>query len=350
MWGESTTGTTDMWCALCFPNPSFFFFSSRVLFAQVGIIDTALRSVEWALAKKPLRRYEPPTGEGQHALVERALSIPNVLLDAFDLMCNKRGIGWSWSRKPFPPPSTRSTSIASILARIAVKYTAYDLFACAVHRLRPSVNDPTGDTIFDPAPDVLPRWARAALFTACCGMVVHTSVDLYYHAASLVGRLVLRQPAWQWPPISDRPWMATSIADFWAFRWHQVFRHVFVVFGARPGAAAFGRPGALLGAFAVSAVVHDLGMWGLGRGTEFSTVGSFFILMGVGVTLELAFKGVTGRSVGGVCGWAWTMAWTIGWGTLMVDAWARRGMVASESPPDWLRPGKLLVETIVSIL
>jgi hypothetical protein len=315
-------------------------------FPQVAIIDIALRSLEWALAKEPLRRYEPPT-EGQHAFVERPLSIPNVLLDAFDLICNKRGIGWSWSRRPFPAPSTRSTSIASILARILVKFTVWDLCLYTAHHLRPSTNDPAGDTIFDPALGVLPRWASATLFTVCFGMLVYTSVDVYYHIASLVGRLILQQPAWQWPPPSNRPWMSTSIADFWRFRWHRFFRHVLVVFGARPGKALFGRHGALLGAFGVSAVIHDLGMWGLGRGTEFRTVGGFFVLMGVGVILEHAFEGMTGRRVGGFRGWVWTMVWTLGWCTLTVDAWARRGMAATDPPPNWLRPGKLLIETIV---
>ena len=315
-------------------------------FPQVAIIDIALRSLEWALVREPLRRYEPPT-EGQHDFVERPLSIPNVLLDAFDLICNKRGIGWSWSRKPFPPPSTRSTSIASILTRILVKFTVWDLCLYTANHLRPSTNDPAGDTIFDPALGILPRWASATLFTLCFGMLVYTSVDVYYHIASLVGRLVFRQPAWQWPPPSNRPWMSTSIADFWRFRWHGFFRHVFIVFGARPGKALFGRHGALLGAFGVSAVIHDLGLWGLGRGTEFRTVGGFFILMGVGVILERAFEGMTGRGVGGFWGWVWTMVWTLGWCTLTVDAWVRRGMAATDPPPNWLRPGKLLIETII---
>ena len=313
------------------------------------MIDVALRSLEWALAKEPLRRYEPPI-EGQRAFVERPLSVSNVLLDAFDLVCNKRGIGWSWSRKPFPASNTQSTSIASLLPRIFVKFAVYDLCVYTVHHLRPSVNDPAGDTIFDPALGLLPRLAYAAFFTVCAGLVIYTSVDTYYHIASLFGRLVLRQPACQWPPLSDRPWMSTSITDFWRFRWHQLFQHVFVVFGARPCGRLLGLPGALLGAFGTSAVIHDLGMWGLGRGTEFRTVGCFFVLMGVGVALERAFEGMTGRRVGGFCGWVWTMVWTVGWGTLMVDAWARRGMVATDTPPNWLRPGKLLVETIISRL
>jgi hypothetical protein len=43
---------------------------------------------------------------------------------------------------------------------------------------------------------------------------------------------------------------------------HQKFSvNVFNVFCSHPGWA---RPGALVGVFAVSAVLHDLGMWGLG--------------------------------------------------------------------------------------
>lgn len=75
-----------------------------------------------------------------------------------------------------------------------------------------------------------------------------------------------------------------------------------------------------MGAFAVSGLMHDAGIWGLGRGTEFRAVGGFFRLMGVGSASEHGFKQVTMRRVGGIWGWAWTMAWTICWGTLMIDA------------------------------
>jgi hypothetical protein len=104
-----------------------------------------------------------------------------------------------------------------------------------------------------------------------------------------------------------------------------------------------------MGAFAVSAVLHDLSMWGLGRGTEFRTVGGFFLLMGVGAALEHAFKAVTGRLVGGIWGWVWTMGWTTAWGTLLIDAWVRGGMCETDSVSDGLRPGKLLVDAIISL-
>ena len=309
-----------------------------------------MRSIAWTFTERPLRRYDPPP-EGQLAApVERLLSIPNVLLDAFDLISNKRGIGWSWSHNPFPKPDARSTSIPAILAKLLLKYVAYDTFHYLVEHFRPSVANPAGDTIFDPSLSVVPRYAWAAFYTVCGAVVVYTSVDMYYHISTLMGRILLRQSAWQWPPISNRPWLSTSLAELWSLRWHQLFRYVFVTLGSRPGGALLGRAGALMGAFAISAVLHDLSMWGVGQGTEFRTVGGFFLLMGVGVTLEHVFKVVTGRRVGGIWGWAWTMVWTTAWGTLLIDAWARRGMCSPGFVSDGPRPGKLLVDAIISIL
>jgi hypothetical protein len=80
--------------------------------------------------------------------------------------------------------------------------------------------------------------------------------------------------------------------------------NVFIVFCSHPGWA---RPGALVGVFAVSAVLHDLGMWGLGwEKKKFRTAGVFFLLMGVGAALEHGYKKVTGRHVGGLWSWVWT--------------------------------------------
>ncbi|KAI0295924.1 hypothetical protein B0F90DRAFT_1748444 [Multifurca ochricompacta] len=97
--------------------------------------------------------------------------------------------------------------------------------------------------------------------------------------------------------------MSTSITQFWSFRWHQFFRPI----------SLLGQPGALIGGFVVSAVIHDLGSRGLGHGTGFRTAGAFFLLMGVGAAMEYAFKKVTGLRVGGLLGWAWTMVWTLSW-------------------------------------
>jgi hypothetical protein len=118
-------------------------------------------------------------------------------------------------------------------------------------------------------------------------VVVYTNHDLLYHVATFICCVVLRHLAWQWPPLSKCPW-TSSITDFWIFCWHQVFRHTFVIYNTRPGGALLGQRGALLSAFGVFAVMHDLGMWGLGRGSEFRTASGFF-LMGTGAALGHAF-------------------------------------------------------------
>lgn len=105
-----------------------------------------------------------------------------------------------------------------------------------------------------------------------------------------------------------------------------------------------------MGAFAVSAVLHDLCLWGLGQETEFRTADGFFLLMGVGAAFEHTFKVMTGGRVGVIWGWAWTMVWAICWGTLIIDAWARRRMRATDFVQDgWPRPGRLLVDAIISL-
>jgi len=312
------------------------------------IFSTALRSFEWTFIKKPLRRYETPKRD-QDALVERPTSFPSILFDALDLLINSRGIGWSWSSRPFPRESTPPPSIAVVLFKMLLKTTVFDASHYAIQYLRPSANNPKGDSIFDPNLPFVPRAALAAFCGVCGGVCAYAMIESTYHFATLVGRIVFRQPASVWPRLFHRPWMSTSIQEFWSFRWHQLARHAFVVFGARPFGALFGRPGAVMGAFGVSAVLHHIALWGFGNGTEFATAGGFFLLMGVGAVMEGAFTRATGLRVRGWMGWLWTMAWTILWGTFMLDGWIRHGVLASELIPVGPRPGKIVVDAIIAL-
>jgi hypothetical protein len=103
--------------------------------------------------------------------------------------------------------------------------------------------------------------------------------------------------------------MATSITSFC---WHQFFRYTFIVFGTRLGGALLRRPGALLGAFGVSAVLHYVGLWGLGKETEFSSADASFVLTVVGAVPERVWRRTTGTRVRGFWGWTWTMSWFLG--------------------------------------
>jgi Membrane bound O-acyl transferase family len=312
------------------------------------MLVVALISFEWTFTKTPLRRYEPP--KGQDTPLERPLSIPNILLDAFDLLCNPRGIGWSWSRTPFPRGSTPSPSIASISAKLLLKCTVIDASQHIIQYVCPSVNNPGGGSLFDPSLRPVHSTALAAFAAVWGGLWVYATVDAGHDIGTLIGRIVFRQPASQWPPLMNQPWMSTSIREFWSYRWHQALRHFFIVYGARPGGALFGLPGAIMGAFAVSAVLHHLALWGVGHGMEFSTAGGFFLLMGFGAVIEEAFKRTTGLRVRGFLGWSWTMLWTLLWGTLMLDGWARHGMFVNHFFSDQLRLGRFLVNTVIVLL
>lgn len=307
-----------------------------------------MRSLAWTFVKKPLRRYEVPQRH-QDSPIERSLSPSNVFLDAFDLLQNQRGVGWSWSPNPFPRESTPSTSISLIAVKTLLTLTAFDASQYLIQYACPSVNKPGGGSIFDPRLSFIPRTALAAFSAICGGVWSYALLDSGYHVALLVARAVFREPASLWPRAFDRPWMSTSIHEFWSFRWHQFFRHLYVTFGARPGGMFFGKPGAFINAFAVSAIQHHICVWGIGSGSELMTTGGFFLLMGVGAVVEVVFKKVTGMQVRGWAGWTWTMLWTTLWGAFMIDGWARHGIFASVFFPDRLRPGKMIVDTIIGL-
>ena len=104
-----------------------------------------------------------------------------------------------------------------------------------------------------------------------------------------------------------------------------------------------------MGAFAVSAILHHIGLWGAGDGTEFVTVGGFFLLMGVGTVIEEGFKSVTGLQVRGWLGWSWTTLWTTLCGMFIIDGWARHGAFGAEYFPDGFRPGRVVVDAIIAL-
>lgn len=103
-----------------------------------------------------------------------------------------------------------------------------------------------------------------------------------------------------------------------------------------------GRTGAVMGAFFVSAMLHYLALWGMGKGTEFWTLGTFFMMMGVGVILEGMWKELTGYRVGGILGKVWAAIWLVSWGQLLIDAYCRKGVVASVFFPEEYRPSLIL--------
>ena len=317
----------------------------------MAVFVMVLRSFDWAfIIKEPIKRYHSTKDEDETTPSKRRLSFSSVLIDAFELICNLRGIGWSWSPKSSSQQSTalHSESIPSVFATFLLNITIYDASQYLIQLICPAINNNSTGSLFDPNLSLFSRHASAAFAGICGGIWTYLLVEVLYSIATLVGRVVFRQPASNWSPVSHRPWLSTSLHEYWSVRWHQLFRHVFVTFGARPGGALLGRPGAIMGAFAISAAIHHVAVWGAGNGSEFSTAGGFFLLMGLGVVMEVGFKKATGMRVQGFSGWLWTMSWTLVWGTLMLDGWARHGIMAN-IVPDRFRPGKALIDAFIGL-
>ncbi|KAI0029272.1 membrane bound O-acyl transferase family-domain-containing protein [Vararia minispora EC-137] len=307
-------------------------------FWMILLTIQTLRAIEWTLQRDPYRRLDPPV-DGAPS-IER-LTFRTVLLHALDLSFNLRGIGWSWTRNPFPAlQELRPIPVQLFL--IIIQLLVFDTLHAFVQWSHPSLNRPEGDTLFDPSLAPFPRILWACVATFCAGMLIFLALDTGHGICAVIARIFLRHPAWHWPPLFSAPWAATSLADFWG-RWHQLFRRQFSFFGRLLGSAFRSRrAGALLGAFVLSGLLHDLGTWGLRAegGAEPLSVSAFFVAMGAGIMLEQFWK------PRGVLGWIWTYAWTIGWATRWMDAWARRGVFASMFAQEWLRPGKMIVECV----
>jgi hypothetical protein len=209
---------------------------------------------------------------------------------------------------------------------------------------------PAGGSIFDPALPPVQRYARSSFITFLAAACVFFAMETYYALAAGFGTAVLRTSPAAWPPLTARPWAATSLEQFWGRGWHQTFRRPFARLGAL-FRGVFGPAGAIIGAFAASGVLHDVTCWGMDHGLATLRIQGFFFAMAVGCVLERVWTRVTGKKVAGFAGWVWTMAWIIGWGNNMAEAAALMGLAGMEFVLEPFRMGKMFVQvTRVSVV
>lgn len=337
---------------------------------KLTMITTCMRAIEWAFLQKPLKRLpieenclveskEVSNGSvnGHAALSEdkhseEEVGLGGALWDATDLVINLRGVGWNWTKSWYFPPERRPTSsktafLATTSLSAIKNFLVFDLCLHSIQAISPStLGSPAGGTIYNYSLSPLPRYIQSTFISITAGTTVCAVIQVAYDVFTILAILILRQHPAQWPPIFNAPWESTSLIDCWSKRWHQVFRSSFIGVGAKPLSFFIGRVGGVMGAFFWSGLLHDWGMWGMGRGTEFSSVGGFFLMMGVGCILEALLRKTTGVKVGGWPGWLWTMCWMGGWGNMLVDSWARRGLTGSKFFPDEFMPSQILLSYI----
>lgn len=326
---------------------SFAFFRRLPWFDTSQIVYTVLglRVITWTFQTKPYARVKTlnEVTPQFYAATPPAIRFKQLFTDAFDLTCNLRGTGWNWSQYLQVPKETRPTSSASAFVAasffsLILHLVIFDALHYSIQWLEPTtIGSAEGGSIFDATLPPLLRYSRSTIITFFGGMSVYSVIQAGYQLPTIIGVLVFRQDPSLWPPAFRSPWLATSLTDLWAKRWHQLFRDVFINVGGKPLFFFLGRVGGILGVFIVSGILHHFGLWGMGRGTDFLKVAGFFFMNGLGICLEHLWRYITGHRVSGWYGWAWTMVWAIGWGHMLVEAWAMRGLAGSAFLPQDMR-------------
>ncbi|KAJ7227074.1 membrane bound O-acyl transferase family-domain-containing protein [Mycena pura] len=281
------------------------------------------------------------------------LTFKQILLEAADLTFNLRGIGWNFSASMKVPRYTRSLAPRSAFLRqtaqsLVAHLVVFDILHYICQLLSPG---PVGSTasfsIFDMTiPNPLTRQLHVLVMSSLGGLCIYGAIQFGHDACSLIGVGLCHQSPSEWPPIFKFPWLSTSLADFWAVRWHQIFRQEFIAIGVKPLSLIAGRVGAVLGAFLLSGILHYVCLWGTGNGADARVI-LYFAIMGVGVLLEEMWRRLSSRRVGGWVGWVWTAVWVVGFGPLMIDPLCQSGVMGSVFIPHNVRPAVLLHRLII---
>ena len=239
--------------------------------------------------------------------------LPPAVSDAFEVFCAFRGFGWDFGQGVHVPQETRPLERGPFLKatwKILFKYLLLLDFLDCCFKLIPGVGSPPGASIFFPLPPVQ-RYAASTTIHIMTGTAFVAGFEAAYAFATLIGVGLFRQSPLLWPPFLDHPFSSDSLTTFWAKRWHQLLRRMFVIFGGHPGywigsriSKEAGKFGMLLGVFIASGLFHELTMYSMGKGFDWN-VTLFFVGQAIAVLGERVWYKVTGRKVQGWIGLIW---------------------------------------------
>lgn len=316
-------------------QPELRYFNKGLALAMFHV---ALRAATWTLANEPYVKRDHDRARSSNGIADKVNSksladnsndIRSAMSNGCDLCYNLRGIGWNWSerthiRSPTFKIESRLIFAGLSFGRSFLYMTIGDAMDLCVRAFAPQGS--TAWSIFDPSLPPTRRYLQSTIITILVGFGGISVLEMVYSFSAATCVVLLQQHPSEWPPLFDKPWFATSLTTFWGRNWHQLFRDCFVGCGYKPLEGIFGRY-AVIGAFLVSGVLHNVGMRGMGRGDALYIVG-YFAMQGVGVALEKLWKRLTGRQVDGPLGCLWVWVWQSLWGNYLVDAWAQGGLIA----------------------
>lgn len=257
-----------------------------------------------------------------------------------------QGVHWDWAPKALVVPRVeRKPFIRQALKQVVAQYMLVDVLDTLNKSLpwssSPSPNHPI--TSLSPFLQILFSLS-VCLGTLLAIVTIHTII-------ALVAVTFLGSPPEAWPPMFAQPLGAISLADFWARRWHAIFRRVFarlsllVIFLVPERLKNVRTVLRAVVIFALSATLHVLLMYRLQHVHPTSnqdkfldpSILAFFLAQPVGLALEAI---IVRPAVRVVCRrnrrceevlmrvWTWTfMLWA---GRFWSDVWVKRGLWGPE--------------------
>lgn len=256
---------------------------------------------------------QPPSSPASKHRASNPSFLPPAVSDAFELLCAFRGLGWDFGQGLHVPQERRPLEREAFLKatwKIAFKYFLLLDALDACLKLIPGVGSSTGGSIFFPLPPIQ-RYVVSTTIHIMTGTILLAGFETVYALTTIVSVGLLHQSPLLWPPLLDHPFSSDSLTDFWAERWHQFLRRMFIVFGGYPGqwlgswvSKEVGKVGMLFGVFIASGLYHELTTYTMGRGVDHSTT-FFFVGQAFAVLSERIWYKVTGKKVQGWIGLIW---------------------------------------------
>ncbi|WWD08865.1 hypothetical protein V865_006979 [Kwoniella europaea PYCC6329] len=170
-----------------------------------------------------------------------------------------------------------------------------------------------------------------------------------YHliGAILVGTGLWETESWE-VDLFDSPLLADSLLDLWGRRWHQFFRHHFILYSTlilRLFHLPVNSGSTLFLSFILSGLMHSIGQFTMNPHPPLLPIFLMFPLSGMGCSLEVVFKRMTGKKVGGIYGRIWVWIAMLAVGRLGTRAWLESGVGGSYLTPPGA--GEWLVKNLV---
>lgn len=255
----------------------------------------------------------PPSSPTAKHRAARFSFVPTAVNDAVELFFVYRGYGWDIGEGVHAPPEYRPLERGAFLKEVwKMLFKSFLLldFVDSCLKLVPGLTLPFGGSIFLPLPPVQ-RYIVSTILHITTGIAFMAGFEMVYAISTLVGVGILHQSPLLWPPFLDHPFSSESLSEFWAKRWHQVLRRVFVVFGGYPAfwlgswvSTDVAKASMLFGVFIASGLFHELTTYTMGGGFD-NNIAFFFLWHAFAVLGERLWYKVTGRRVRGWIGLLW---------------------------------------------